>query len=233
MTHFKWIFVFFIVVICFGCQRQDKDVIRVSNIANEKAAEVAKPHYVVIDVAAQAAYLYDGPFPFYFDRYGKGGRLLANKFILANIIESYHCSTGKEGNSTPIGVATIERNFRDRPGFVEGTGAPLYFQLHLVGMGGVSIHAWNDVPDHPASHGCIRLQLADAKRLYYGLADDKLARAFIVRSIYDQPRARKHRRYHKPTRKGRFFLSHYLYKLSVVIFRLKNEKYLANTFINS
>lgn len=67
-----------------------------------------------------------------------------------------HVSTGATGN-TPLGVWHVYRR-------VTGWDWVLYFPTYFVG--GFAIHGYPDVPAYPASHGCVRVPLWVAPRLY-------------------------------------------------------------------
>ena len=72
-------------------------------------------------------------------------------------------SSGKDGHETPTGVFTIlEKNVVHHSKTYDD--APMPFQQRLTGMG-VAMHAGN-LPGYPASHGCVRLPLKFAERLY-------------------------------------------------------------------
>jgi peptidoglycan hydrolase-like protein with peptidoglycan-binding domain len=67
-----------------------------------------------------------------------------------------HVSTGATGN-TPPGVWHIYRR-------VAGWDWVLYYPSYFVR--GFAIHGYPDVPAYPASHGCVRVPLWVATRLY-------------------------------------------------------------------
>lgn len=77
----------------------------------------------------------------------QGGRLLMNSRV----------STGKEGHGTPNGTyhagPTKQRMHRSRLYH----WAPMPWSVQVDGN--VFIHGYTSVPNHPASHGCIRLPL--------------------------------------------------------------------------
>ncbi len=79
-------------------------------------------------------------------------------------VQIYHarCSTGREGYSTKKGefvVTNKERNHRSTIYHVE---MPYFMRLSCLDFG---MHA-GVVPNHPASHGCIRLPWDAAEKLY-------------------------------------------------------------------
>jgi L,D-transpeptidase catalytic domain len=72
-------------------------------------------------------------------------------------------SSGKEGHETPTGVFTIlEKNVIHHSKTYDDALMP--FQQRLTWMG-VAMHAGN-LPGFPASHGCVRLPMEFAKRLF-------------------------------------------------------------------
>ncbi len=72
-------------------------------------------------------------------------------------------SSGKEGHETPTGVFTIlEKNVVHHSKTYDDASMP--FQQRLTWMG-VAMHAGN-LPGYPASHGCVRLPMEFAKRLF-------------------------------------------------------------------
>ncbi len=72
-------------------------------------------------------------------------------------------SSGKDGYETPTGVFTIlEKDVDHRSRTYDD--APMPFQQRLTWKG-VALHAGN-LPGFPASHGCVRLPLEFAKRLF-------------------------------------------------------------------
>ncbi len=80
------------------------------------------------------------------------------------------CSTGRN-NATPRGRFPIREKRRENLALPEYGSAPIPFSLRLdVVVGGqrhlIAIHAHSSVPRYPASHGCIRLRLPDARRLF-------------------------------------------------------------------
>ena len=72
-------------------------------------------------------------------------------------------SSGKPGYATPTGVFTIlEKDVDHRSRTYDN--APMPYQQRLTWMG-VAMHAGN-LPGYPASHGCIRLPIEFAKKLF-------------------------------------------------------------------
>lgn len=83
------------------------------------------------------------------------------------LIDTTPVSTGKRGHSTPAGTFPIlQKKVHHRSN--KYSNAPMPYMQRLT-WGGVAIHAGH-LPGYPASHGCIRLPRAFAKKLY-GLTD--------------------------------------------------------------
>jgi hypothetical protein len=72
-------------------------------------------------------------------------------------------STGKRGHSTPAGTFPIlQKKVHHRSN--KYSNAPMPYMQRLT-WGGIALHA-GPLPGYPASHGCIRLPRAFAKKLY-------------------------------------------------------------------
>ena len=77
--------------------------------------------------------------------------------------DSSKVSTGKRGHETPVGTFPIlQKKVHHRSNLYDD--APMPYMQRLT-WGGVALHA-GSVPGYPASHGCIRLPRAFAKKLY-------------------------------------------------------------------
>jgi hypothetical protein len=72
-------------------------------------------------------------------------------------------STGKAGHETPTGVFTVLQKRVDHKSNLYAN-APMPYMQRLT-WDGIAMHAGN-LPGYPASHGCIRLPMAFARRLY-------------------------------------------------------------------
>ena len=72
-------------------------------------------------------------------------------------------SSGKEGYETPMGVFTILEKDKDHRSRTYDN-APMPYNLRLSWKG-VALHAGN-LPGYPASHGCVRLPMEFAKKLF-------------------------------------------------------------------
>ncbi len=73
-------------------------------------------------------------------------------------------SSGKFGHDSPAGVFSIlgKRRYHESNIY---SNAPMPFMQRLT-WSGIALHASDDVPDYPASHGCIRLPSEFAEQLY-------------------------------------------------------------------
>jgi lipoprotein-anchoring transpeptidase ErfK/SrfK len=77
--------------------------------------------------------------------------------------DSSKVSTGKRGNETPVGTFPIlQKKVHHRSNLYDD--APMPYMQRLT-WGGVALHAGH-VPGYPASHGCVRMPKAFAKKLY-------------------------------------------------------------------
>jgi lipoprotein-anchoring transpeptidase ErfK/SrfK len=76
-------------------------------------------------------------------------------------------SSGKDDKPTPVGVFSI-LNKTPMHHSRKYDNAPMPF-AQFFDPAGIALHAGN-VVDHPASHGCVRLPAAFAKKLY-GVTD--------------------------------------------------------------
>ncbi|MGE0773754.1 MAG: L,D-transpeptidase [Sphingomonadaceae bacterium] len=99
------------------------------------------PVIVVVSLAKQRAYVY------------RNG-------VLIGISTA---STGTAGHETPTGIFTILQKKVDHRSNLYND-APMPFMQRLTWTG-IAMHAGN-LPGYPASHGCIRLPLAFAEKLY-------------------------------------------------------------------
>ena len=72
-------------------------------------------------------------------------------------------STGKPGHRTPTGVFTVlQKEVHHRSNLYHGAPMPY---MERVTWGGVALHA-GQLPGYPASHGCVRLPMEFAEKLY-------------------------------------------------------------------
>lgn len=72
------------------------------------------------------------------------------------------CSTGREGFATPAGKFVITDKKRSHMSSIYKVEMPYFMRLNCLDFG---MHE-GVVPDHPASHGCIRLPSAAARKLF-------------------------------------------------------------------
>ena len=76
-------------------------------------------------------------------------------------------STGRKGHPTPVGTFRIlQKQVHHRSNIY--SNAPMPYMQRLTTYG-IALHA-GQLPGYPASHGCIRLPWAFAKKLY-GMTD--------------------------------------------------------------
>lgn len=101
----------------------------------------AEPVRIVVNIAEQRAYVY------------RGDALVAATAV----------STGRDGKETPSGSFTVlQKEIDHRSNKYDS--APMPFMQRLT-WDGVAIHAGRN-PGYVASHGCVRVPLAFAKKLY-------------------------------------------------------------------
>lgn len=79
-----------------------------------------------------------------------------------NEIFTTKVSTGKKGHATPTGEYVITNKYRDWTSTLYHASMP-YFQR--LSCGDFGLHQGN-VPDYPASHGCIRVPAGNAQKLF-------------------------------------------------------------------
>jgi hypothetical protein len=79
-----------------------------------------------------------------------------------NVVRALHSSSGKRAYETPAGSFSIFRKERNSWSVPYQVWLPYasYFN------GGIAFHAYPEVPAHPASHGCVRLPVAEASFAY-------------------------------------------------------------------
>jgi hypothetical protein len=83
----------------------------------------------------------------------RGGKLIAASAV----------STGREGHETPVGEFTIlQKDVNHHSNRYDDAPMPY---MERITWDGVAIHGGMD-PGYPASHGCVRVPLAFAKKLY-------------------------------------------------------------------
>lgn len=82
----------------------------------------------------------------------------------AAVVATSKVSTGKSGHTTPSGIFSVieKRKYHESNLY---SAAPMPFMQRLT-WSGIALHESDSVPNYPASHGCVRLPAAFAKRLY-------------------------------------------------------------------
>ena len=110
-------------------------------------------------MAAGAQYCAQGPVLVYVDL----GRQRATVYRNGIRIGVSTISSGKHGYDTPTGVFTILEKDKDHHSSTYDD-APMPYQQRLT-WNGVALHAGN-LPGFPASHGCVRLPMEFAKKLF-------------------------------------------------------------------
>ena len=96
---------------------------------------------VVVSLSRQTAYVYHG------------GELVGASSI----------SSGMQGKETPVGRFPIMQKRRDHKSN-RYSNAPMPYMQRLTDFG-IALHG-GEIPGYPASHGCIRLPVDFAKKLY-------------------------------------------------------------------
>jgi len=93
----------------------------------------------------------------------KGVTLLVDS---GKVVRALHSSSGARGYETPAGTYSIFRK--------ELNSWSVPYQVWLPHAsyfnGGIAFHAYAQVPAHPASHGCVRLPVAEAPMAYKFMA---------------------------------------------------------------
>lgn len=88
----------------------------------------------------------------------------ATVYAGGKIVARTNVSTGKRGHTTPTGVFSIlQKNRHHRSNIY--SNAPMPYMQRLT-WSGIALHASKSVPNYPASHGCVRLPNAFAKKLF-------------------------------------------------------------------
>jgi hypothetical protein len=107
------------------------------------------------------------------DRTSKGRRVEIHRaqgvVLLVNsgkVVRAIHTSTGVGGDSTSTGTPPGKWKIYRKE--VKSWSVPYKTWLPYAAywVGGWALHGYADVPAHPASHGCARLPLVEAKFVY-------------------------------------------------------------------
>jgi lipoprotein-anchoring transpeptidase ErfK/SrfK len=126
-------------------QRPGRQLRADRNLKRENAAkDVAKPHgplIITVSIAKQHLRVYD-----------------ANGLFAESPV-----STGKPGHPTPMGVFSVIQKSRLHHSNIY-SGAPMPYMQRIT-WSGVAMHA-GVLPGYPASHGCIRMPMAFAVKLW-------------------------------------------------------------------
>ncbi|MCY6381388.1 L,D-transpeptidase family protein [Hoeflea prorocentri] len=85
-------------------------------------------------------------------------------FAGSELVYRSDVSTGKPGNDTPTGIFSVLEKRRYHESNIYSQ-APMPFMQRLT-WSGIALHESGDVPDYPASHGCVRLPAGFAKKLF-------------------------------------------------------------------
>lgn len=78
-------------------------------------------------------------------------------------IASSNISSGKEGHRTPTGIFSILQKRRYHRSNIYNASMP---HMQRLTWSGIALHASDNVPDYPASHGCVRLPGEFAAELF-------------------------------------------------------------------
>ena len=85
-------------------------------------------------------------------------------YVGGKLVATSPVSTGRESHPTPTGVFSIlDKKKYHRSNIY--SRAPMPFMQRLT-WSGIALHASDQVPNYPASHGCVRLPPEFAKKLY-------------------------------------------------------------------
>ena len=112
-----------------------------SAIAEKESAKPQGPLIISISIAQQKMRIYD-----------------ANGFFAETPV-----STGMPGHPTPMGVFSVIQKHKFHHSNIY-SGAPMPYMQRIT-WSGVAIHA-GVLPGHPASHGCIRMPMAFAVKMW-------------------------------------------------------------------
>ncbi|CAN5878137.1 L,D-transpeptidase family protein [soil metagenome] len=83
-------------------------------------------------------------------------------------------STGARGHRTPSGEFKITwrwPGWHDSSEYPSDSGNGNMFNAMYFKAGGYAVHGSRSVPAHPASHGCVRVKVRVAKKLYKSVAN--------------------------------------------------------------
>lgn len=100
------------------------------------------------------------------------------------VVATSKVSTGKQGHSTPLGIFSILEKERFHESNIY-SNSPMPFMQRLT-WSGIALHESGYVPNHAASHGCVRMPKAFAQMLY-GLTDRGVHVVISDRAVVPQP----------------------------------------------
>jgi lipoprotein-anchoring transpeptidase ErfK/SrfK len=78
------------------------------------------------------------------------------------VLRVVHISTGASGTSTPAGSFRVYRKER----YSWSVPFRVWMPWASYFTGGIAFHEYSYVPAYPASHGCVRVNRFDARRLF-------------------------------------------------------------------
>ena len=122
-------------------QRTRRQVDKKADIAEKESAKPQGPLIISISIAQQRMRIYD-----------------ANGFFAETPV-----STGMPGHPTPMGVFSVIQKQKFHRSNIY-SGAPMPYMQRIT-WSGVAMHA-GVLPGHPASHGCIRMPMAFAVKMW-------------------------------------------------------------------
>ncbi len=107
-----------------------------------------------------------GSFPVRYPSHGKHVEGNLSRQLIAliygkTVYRIYPISSGKPSTPTILGNFRV---YQQDPGYLPDG---MYYSSFFIG--GYAIHGYNPAPDYPASHGCMRVPIVDAKSIFYWL----------------------------------------------------------------
>jgi len=122
------------------------------------------------------------------------------------IVFSGAISSGKSGHNTPTGSFRIleKEKFHISNKYPEPHGGAKMPYMHRLTRGGIAIHA-GYLPGYPASHGCIRVSRATAKRLWRWSHTGIKVRVYGNASNFRYVKRAKRKRYAKNHNKSKIY----------------------------
>ncbi len=190
------LFCLMLLLPCAGLQAQTVATTKVVPVAsgNSQAAAMAKKPAWALASETQVQQLKPGQWLWNAEAVPEGPMLLMvsisqqKAFLYRNgvRIAVSTVSTGKKGHETPTGVFTILQKNKDHKSnlYTDNRNQPasMPFMQRLT-WDGIALHAGN-LPGYPASHGCVRMPLDFAQRLF---SETELGMTVIVSNVLDKP----------------------------------------------